>query len=279
MVHPYINAVAALPTKHKKGLLIAPTFAEHLKMQIVELDIDTDQLGTFSGEIERTGSAREVVIRKAQMGISSGQYQISVASEGTIGADPFIPFINSDIEFMALVDQERALMIVESHRSTDIVAHTLNLARDTELEKFLAKADFPNHHLIVRAKENPNSFCVKGINNKNELDQAIFTGLKDFPELVIESDLRAHCSPSRQKNIATLAEKLAIRLSNLCPGCAAPGWGLVSHIKGVPCHECGEISEAALAQEIQGCGSCDLTKPGKVLADSIDPAQCQLCNP
>jgi hypothetical protein len=279
MSHPYLDAKAVLTTKHGKGLQIAPAFSQHLKMKVEEFEVDTDQLGTFSGEIERIGSAREVVIKKAELGILKSGCPIGIASEGSIGADPIIPFINSDIELMAFIDQERSLTIVESLRSTEIMAHTLVISKETELESFLLKAGFPKHKLIIRSQDKPVSFCVKGISNKQELDLAISSGFKDFSELVIENDLRAHCSPSRQKNISALAEKLALRLSNLCPECHTPGWGLISHRKGLPCQECGEISESALAQEIQGCGHCDFTKPGKTLAESIDPAQCQLCNP
>ena len=277
--HPYWGAKAVLTTKHGKGLQIAPAFSKHLNMQVEELNLDTDQLGTFSGEIERNGTAQEAVVKKAELGVSISGSPIGIASEGSIGADPFIPFINSDIELMALVDKERSLTIIESLRSTEIIAHTLKASKETELDKFLIKADFPNHNLIVRSADKAISFCVKGIKSEKDLFKTIANGFKDFPELVIENDLRAHCSPSRQKNISALAEKLALRLSHLCPECQAPGWGVINYKRGLPCQECGEISKDALAQEIQGCGRCDFTQVGKTLAESIDPAQCQLCNP
>jgi hypothetical protein len=277
--HPYRSAKAVLATKHKKGAVIAPAFAKHLEMEVEELNVDTDQLGTFSGEIERVGSIREVAIKKAELGISASGNPIGIASEGSIGSDPLLPFINSDIELMALVDQERSLMIIESLRSTEIIAQTVKISKDSDITNFLLKADFPNHALILRSEDKAVSFCEKGINDMKALDQAILNGLKDFPTLVLESDLRAHSSPSRQKNIAALAEKLAIRLTHLCPECRAPGWGVIGHRKGLPCQECGEVAEGALAQEIQGCGRCEFTELGKSLAQSIDPAQCQLCNP
>jgi len=277
--HPYRGAKAVIATKHNKGNVVAPAFSKHLDLSVEEVSVDTDELGTFSGEIERVGSVREVVIKKAELGISVSGNPIGIASEGSIGADPLLPFINSDIELMALVDQERSLVIIESLRSTEIVAQTTKITKDLNITKFLTRADFPNHGLILLSEDKPVSFCIKGISDLETLEQAIQKGLKDFPSLVLENDLRAHFSPSRQKNIAALAEKLALRLSHLCTECAAPGWGVVSYKKGLPCQECGEISEEALAQEIQGCGRCELTKVGKKLAESIDPAQCQLCNP
>ena len=278
-IHPYQNQEAVIATKHEKGRLIASTFAEHLDIKIREINIDTDQLGTFSGEVERVGSAREVVVKKAKLGLTASGVPLGMASEGSIGADPLIPFINSDIELMAFVDQERGITIVESLRSTEIIAQTIKVNQNTDIEKFVAKADFPNHRLILRAADDPTKFCIKGINERKVLEREIARGLKDFPELLLESDLRAHCSPSRQKNIAALAEKLAFRLSHLCPECSSPGWGLVDYKKGLPCEECGEISEESIAREILGCTGCGFNKEGKILAESIDPARCQLCNP
>jgi hypothetical protein len=277
--HPYRGAKAVIATKHNKGILVAPTFSKHLDLSVEEVSVDTDELGTFSGEVERVGTVREVVIKKAELGISVSGNPIGIASEGSIGADPLLPFINSDIELMALVDQERALVIIESLRSTEIIAQTVKISKDSDITNFLTRADFPNHALILRSEDKPVSFCVKGISDMKALDQAILNGLKDFPTLILENDLRAHCSPSRQKNIAALAEKLALRLTHLCPECRAPGWGVIGHRKGLPCQECGEVAEGALAQEILGCGRCEFTELGKSLAQSIDPAQCQLCNP
>ncbi len=277
--HPYRGAKAVIATKHNKGILVAPAFSKHLDLTVEEVMVDTDELGTFSGEIERVGSVREVVIKKAELGMEVSGSPIGIASEGSIGADPLLPFINSDIELMALVDHERSLVIIESLRSTEIIAQTTKITKDLDITKFLTKADFPKHALILRSEDAPVSFCVKGISDLETLEQTIQKGLKDFPSLVLENDLRAHFSPSRQKNIAALADKLALRLTHLCPECAAPGWGVISYKKGLPCQECGEISEEALAQEIQGCVRCEFNKIGKTLADFIDPAQCQLCNP
>ena len=277
--HPYLKSDVVLPTKHEKGRVVAPHFSKYLQMQVKEIFVDTDLLGTFSGEIERVGTAQDVVIKKALLGISSSGCPRALASEGSIGADPYIPFINSNIEFLSFVDVELSLKVIESMRTSDIVAHSTKIDSLTGIETFLAKADFPNHKLIVRSEEKPVSYCVKGISTMDELNKAISLGLNDFPTLKVENDLRAHCSPSRQKNISVVAEKLAMRLTNLCPECRAPGWGLIGYEKGLPCQECGTFSPTALAKEIHGCSRCGHKAMNKVLAESIDPAQCQLCNP
>ena len=277
--HPYAGKSAVLATLHKKGELIAPAFAKILQMSLKEVAIDTDLLGTFSGEIERIGSAKEVALKKARLGMRAIGAVRGLASEGSIGADFYIPFIQSDVELIAFIDDELGIEIVESYRSTEIVAHAISADSQIDLTDFLKLADFPRHKLIVRSGEKPISFCRKGIGSEELLRAAIAEGLQHVPALTIESDLRAHCSPSRAKNIVKTAEKLALRLSQLCPECAAPGWGVVGYEKGLPCSECGELSEEALQSEILGCARCSFTQVGKVLAQAIDASQCSLCNP
>ena len=52
-----------MATKHDKGQLIAPCFDEILAMRVEEVLVDTDLLGTFSGEIERVGTPLETAIK------------------------------------------------------------------------------------------------------------------------------------------------------------------------------------------------------------------------
>jgi hypothetical protein len=56
---------AALATKHGKESIFSPAFAE-IGILVSVAVIDTDQFGTFSGEIERQGSPRETAERKAR---------------------------------------------------------------------------------------------------------------------------------------------------------------------------------------------------------------------
>ena len=279
MQHPYSGERAVLATLHQKGELIAPEFMQTFGMVVEEVAVDTDSLGTFSGEIERIGSARDVVLNKARLGIKASGCPRGLASEGSIGADFYIPFIQSDVELIGFVDEELGIELVESFRSTDITAHTITIDSPTDLNDFLKKADFPHHKLIVRSVNKPISYCVKGISTEAVLLQAIADGLQQHPSLVVESDLRAHCSPSRAENIKKAAAKMAARLAQLCPDCSAPGWGVTGYIKGLPCAECGEVSEDALKSEILGCARCSFTHEGKSLAEVIDPSRCNLCNP
>lgn len=265
--HPYQGITAALATKHAKEKVVAPVFAS-LGISLQVPDIDTDLLGTFSGEIERIGTPKEVALKKARMGMKASGLAYGAASEGSIGPDPVVPFLNSDIECMAWVDEERGIELVEFHRSLDIIAAT----GSSISEEFLTKADFPNHSLIVKG----NGKVVKGIKDRAELDRAI---AEIGSSVVIESDLRAHHSPSRMRNIALVTEKLVARISRLCPGCNAPGFGHVDNLFGVICRECKNVEERAIRGEVLGCAKCDYREEISNNKDFIEPAECGYCNP
>lgn len=277
----YFGKKAVITTKHEKGKIVTPIFNQILGLHVSECNLDTDTLGTFTGEVERKQSPKETVLIKAHLGIEKTGTSIGIASEGSIGADPFIPFINSAFEMMAFVDTDLDLEIVESIRSTEIITATKTIHAQEDLSEFLKQADFPNHKLIVRTQKSPTTFCVKGIDDEYSLRKAIESVKSEDPNrvVVIESDLQAHCSPSRQKIIGELATKLANRVKQICPQCSTPGWGVVTYVKGIPCSACKRISENAIKEEVLGCSQCLYETKGKSIAEALDPARCDWCNP
>lgn len=61
--HPFHSQKVYFPTKHHKEKILAPLLAE-IGLDCEVASIDTDQFGTFSGEIERTGSVLETLRKK-----------------------------------------------------------------------------------------------------------------------------------------------------------------------------------------------------------------------
>lgn len=279
--HPYLYKRIALTTKHDKLRLIKPAFDEYVGCELFEVNLDTDQLGTFSGEIERHTPPRETAIQKARLGMKETGLLLGIASEGSIGPDPVVPFIHSNIEHLVLVDDENGIVISEIYRSFEITAATITASPDQDLTSFLEKADFPNHSLIVRPNTQIKSNCIKGITDYERLMEAIEISSQLSPKcfVVIESDLRAMHSPSRQRNIEEVANLLAKRVSQICPNCQIPGWGRVGYEKGLNCSECELENPDAIHQDKLGCVKCDHVELGNVIASVLDPAQCQFCNP
>ncbi|MEJ2478982.1 MAG: hypothetical protein P8Y78_02160 [Acidihalobacter sp.] len=70
-VSPYTGKCIVLTTKHAKACAAAPAFDRVLGAGVIEYHFDTDRLGTFSGEIEREGTALDAARKKAQLAIRS----------------------------------------------------------------------------------------------------------------------------------------------------------------------------------------------------------------
>jgi predicted RNA-binding Zn-ribbon protein involved in translation (DUF1610 family) len=271
-----------LATKHAKLPLIAPPLACALGLDVDAVDVDTDTLGTFSGEIPRTGSALETAVRKARLGMKAAGRELGLANEGSIGPDPAMPLLTVDREIVVLVDDNAGIVIWDAYATYDIVAATTSARPGEDLRQFITDADFPAHLLIVRPNSGPVYPIRKGIDSRASLKSAIAeaAAVATDGRARIETDLRAHACPSRQLVIARAAERLAQRAAARCPGCAAPGWGPVDVLMGVPCSWCGTDVEQPRA-EIYGCPACDRQEIRPLVPPEAtgDPGICPACNP
>lgn len=280
--HPYAGRTAVLATKHTKLPLIGPPLARAVGLHVEALAVDTDTLGTFTGDVPRLGPPLETAIAKARLGMRATGLALGIASEGSIGPDPAMPFAIADRELVVLVDDGAGIVVWESYASWDIVTATTTVCPGEDLEAFLISADYPAHRLIVR----PNSGAVrpvhKGIDRAERLTAAVAECAAAAADgrACVETDLRAHVCPSRQVVIAVAAERLACRLAARCPACGAPGWGRVDVVLGVPCTWCG-TELARLRAEIDGCPACGHreTRPVDPGETRADPGECPVCNP
>jgi hypothetical protein len=274
---PFTVAVA---TKHGKLAHIAPAFEEMKEWRLELALIDTDEFGTFTGEVERSLSPRETVIEKAKAGARFLGLDYGIASEGTIGAHPHLPFINSDHELMAFVCVDRNLEIVESFLSADIVAYRQEVTRTTDLGELIRKLDLPNHATNIVVETKFGREVHKGVTDVDVARKTIEQLVKnDENRVSVESDFRAMNSPSRQQNIRRCAQRLAARVAATCPGCSLFGWGKIGYEYGLPCTTCGRFNENVANAEKLGCLSCDFTELNHLGRETIDPGRCDFCNP
>ncbi|CAB4576496.1 unannotated protein [freshwater metagenome] len=271
----------ALATKHQKEKLLVPIFQEKLDWLVQTATVDTDLFGTFSGDVLREKSPKETAIAKAKAGALNLGLSKGLASEGSIGPHPQIPFITADVEWIAYVDLEQNIELAEYFVSTEIVAVQKIWTQELDLAKLIAEADLPNHALIAKANHQGKFWSAKSLTNPAELNAAIasFQELAWPVDLILESDYRAMHSPSRQKNITQAANKLAERLATNCPACSGLGFGLVGHKFGLPCTGCSELATEAISADRFGCLFCSEVQVVSRGITSIDPANCQICNP
>ena len=279
----YKGCCILLPTKHHKSVAIAPPFAQILEAGILEHLVDTDTFGTFSGEVERKGSALECARLKCELSLDRTGADYAISSEGSFGPHPSIPFLPSNTEILYFIDRKRGFHLHVADLYYETNYRMAECSTVDELLSFADKAHFPTHALLVRpSPRNIQDLVFKGVYSQDELEAAFSTSLAQSPErkVWVETDMRAHFNPTRMSMISRLAAVMANRLTFLCPQCEMPGWGKISRELGLPCSWCKEPTKE-LKVEIYGCSKCDyqerkLAENGQIEAE---PGRCDFCNP
>lgn len=281
--HPYHDKTCVIATMHEKEKAVAPAFLDLIGLKIIKAKIDTDQLGTFTGEVERKGTPLTCVRQKCELALKDRKIPMGIASEGSFGPHPFIPFLNCDHEILYFIDQERGFALHQSLLSTKTNYFSEAISDLQRLKTFCNQALFPSHGLIVRPnKSNNNTLIIKGIQTEDGLQEAFLKccRLSEDGNALVETDMRAHMNPTRMRVIRELAESFSKRLATPCPNCDNPGWGVVDSHKGLECAMCGSETEM-IRSEVLGCPKCQY-KENRLRQDGLtlaDPKYCNWCNP
>lgn len=270
-----------IATKHHKERAIKPPFEAKLGCHVhVPDNYDTDQFGTFSGEIPRTLSPYETLLKKAKTAAEQYNYQYVIANEGSFGPHPSIFFAPGNVELMVFMDLANDLIIAENTISTKTNFSSVLMTPGNDITEFIERAMFPTHALIVKSTDDDQTFLSKGIDNPKDLIDAIEKAHKYSEKIKIETDMRAMHNPSRMIVINKLAKKLSQRVTTLCPSCQTPGFGKISFEGRLPCNACTSPTEL-YQHKVLACLNCNHTVmegrgDGKTAAD---PSNCQTCNP
>lgn len=275
------DRVLHIASKHGKESVIKPKLEEAFGVNCITIpDLDTDLLGTFTGEVERLNDPIETLRKKCEMAFNVSGGDLILASEGSFGMHPSIPFVQADEEFLMLMDKRNNLEIIVRELSS-----RTNFARKTvssfiELLDFAVKTGFPTHALILRPEAIGNTDIIKGINTWRELETNFSELSKKYGSVLCETDMRAMNNPSRMEVIALTTEKLIEKMRSKCPSCELPGFDVVDARKGLPCMQCGIPTRSILAYQYK-CKSCGFEKEeifpkGKT---NEDPQFCDFCNP
>lgn len=294
----YSGRRVVLTTKHGKADALALPLKAGLGLILNSAEVDTDLLGTFTGEIERVGTPVETAIKKARLGMSNAGVKLGLANEGSFGPHPYIPFIPGCHEVIVFLDDDLGIEVIESILSASTNFGHIDARSIEEVEDFLVRVKFPSHGLIVRPNKSsgnlvnkmsriftgksPEAMIQKGIQDRESLEAAILscTELSADGLAHIETDMRAHMNPTRMRVLRTLGIKLARRMRSICPDCQCPGFGITGIEGALPCEECGYPSESH-ASEIHSCAKCHLTQTHarKDGITRVEAMYCQRCNP
>ncbi len=242
------------------------------------LDRDTDALGTFSGDVERRGSPLEVAVAKARLAAGESRSPWWMASEGSLSSGPW--GLAHDHELVVLVHGATGVVVAGEARSHDVVlvgVEVLETTSDEQMLGQLAGADLGRHHLMVVSLTHdvPARGALRTLEEVVEARRAMSAPGR---RLRIQTDCRAHLSPSRGRVIEAATRDLLSRMNSSCPRCAGPGWALSSVVEGRRCAVCARPTSDPRA-EVWTCPWCGERREVLLEESGVDPARCPWCNP
>lgn len=277
----FAGRTLVIATKHGKERVIAPILEQALGVQcITPHAFDTDELGTFTGEVERRLDPLETAREKCRRAMDATGCDLAVANEGSFGPHPVMSFVPGDDELMVFLDRRNGLDLVvrEVSASTNFAAQEI---RDEDaLRAFADRARFPRHALILRESPRSTQPIHKGISEPAELRARFREFRARLGHAYVETDMRAMHNPTRMEVIGDAARKLVDLLQSTCPACGLPGFAVTEVIRGLPCEACG-LPTNAPSRHISVCGQCGHREEQRNPHGRTrqDPMYCEFCNP
>jgi hypothetical protein len=270
-----------IATKHHKEQVIQPILEANLGCTcILAENLDTDLLGTFSGEIERSDDPIATARKKCELAMELTNSDMAIASEGSFGPHPSYFFANADDEFIVFIDKKNNLEIVVRELSLDTNFNADYLTDKKKLIEFATNAKFPSHALILRKAPDELENISKGITDWYELFLKFNYLKEDFSKVYVETDMRAMYNPTRMEVIRQLTLKLVDKINSTCPICSTPGFGVTEVKDGLPCSNC-HFPTRSIKSHIYSCLKCDFKEEKQFPKEKQfeDPMYCDICNP
>lgn len=270
-----------IASMHQKEQVLQPLLEAGLKVNASVADgLNTDLLGTFSGEVARIADPLTTARKKCELAMDLTGSDLAIASEGSFGAHPAAFFLPANEEWLLLIDRKHQLEIHARHLSTATNFAGQEFSSLEELDAFASKVGFPSHGLILRRSKDELEGILKGISDPNQLRTTAIQLLETQGAGYVETDMRAMFNPSRMQVIGEAAQLLLQKLNSFCPSCQLPGFAVTATEPGLPCSLCGTPSSAALAHLLV---CCHCQHQEKVLfphgKKTENPQYCQVCNP
>jgi hypothetical protein len=264
---------------HEKEKVLQPILERELGVKcLTPKNLNTDSLGTFSGEIERINSPLETAKQKCLMAMNLIDCDLAVSSEGSFGPHPLYAFIPYNEELLFLYDKKNNLEIVVKEISTSTNFMSEKVRNVDELKQFTEKSLFPSHALII--KDTQNNVIEKGINNWEKLYAAFQFAQQNGDIVKVETDMRAHFNPTRMSIIEQCCKKLIEVIQSTCPNCNTPGFSVKKTESGLLCEACNSPTRSTL-KHLYLCSKCSTTKEELYPNNKHyeDPMYCDFCNP
>ena len=194
----------ALLTQHGKAQAVAAPLAAVGYAVFTVAGMDTDALGTFTGETPRTLSALEAARTKAEHAARLGGCRWGLGSEGSFGPDPYLGLSGWGRELLVAWDAQAQRSIHAACEGAETnYAQTTVTDLDAALA-FAAAAGHPGHGVIV-GRPGETWFCKDTPDDPGAwaacVQQALAQALPAQGGLWLETDMRAHRNPTRMAMI------------------------------------------------------------------------------
>lgn len=280
MKYSFSGRKVAIATMHKKERVIAPIISMELGLDPFVPEIDTDALGTFSGEIERTDSPIEAARKKCHLAMELTGCDLAISSEGSFGAHPHIFFARANDELVVLIDRKNNLEIMGRELSTDTNHDGTEAYSIQDTLDFALKIGFPEHGIILKDTQEEPKQIFKNIDSKEELTAFLENWFLEHQSIWIETDLRAMKNPTRMKVIEKATLNLTEKVKTTCPMCDCPGFSVIEAIPGLKCSLCLSPTQSTYAHKYK-CQKCNYEsiKEYPNNKKEEDPMYCDRCNP
>lgn len=266
---------------HGKDHVIRPLIERYLDLEVESpVAINTDEFGTFTGEVERSADAITTLRKKILKGLEVSGLTLGIGNEGSFGPHPELPFIPCDQEIVMLIDLENNIEIFEVVTSTQTNHAQKEISSVKDLIEFATQVNFPGHALILKqVKDGKVVNMRKGILGWEMLYTIMHKFSSSDSTIIAETDMRAHLNPTRMKVIENATEGLLRKLISTCPECQRPGFSCVELRPGLKCGRCGESTRLTLSRIYQ-CRGCEYTDERFYPeGEKADPQYCDHCNP
>ncbi len=276
---PSASQAVIMATKHRKEVYLGQAFSAHWDVLLRAADVDTDQLGTFSGEIPRPGDVPTTLRKKVSLALANyPDAEVVVATEGSFGPDPVLGWIPLHEEVLLWAWPKLGKELFVAHRSHDTNFSSCQEPDFAAVCRWAERVGFPAAHLILRRADG--TVVAKGLNDPTELERRWRETSAAHGAPIVETDMRADRNPRRQEALRALAHKTMEALEAHCPSCGFPGFVPRPASPGAPCRACG--APTRLPRELRAeCPECHAAQshesPHQI--QGVDPGQCDRCNP
>ncbi len=230
-------------------------------------------------------SQRDAARLKVQAALAAvPEADYGLASEGSFGPHPWLPWVAGGRELIMLVNRDDGLELVGADLTADTNHGSRLVGSVADALAFAQEIGFPTHAVVVmgvrNAEPDGSNGLYKGLLTVEALEAAVRLVLERDGAAHLESDMRAHGNPTRMAAIGRAAQDLVHLALSSCPRCERPGFDVVERLRGLPCAECG-LPTRRVRMDIVGCTGCGFREerlPATGTAPA-SPGECDICNP